>query len=307
MDATEPPARRLIAPPSPRAEARATRPRGVSRETEPVKTSPQSEDGSAGQHVGDRMSAERGLAFGVDPHRSERYSLRQSRYDAAAQDISSWAGAAERAGHKLAVLDVGCGSGSLLRHLEAKPHFEAITLSATNFYEKSTYKPHAYHDYIICDLTKPCPELRSSAYDVVICEQVLEHLSDVHSALATLVRVTKPGGRVIIGVPIHAPPLHLARLHLVPVLDRLAGRTQSRGHVQAFSLFSFRRLLRSYPALELREQRGFRIISGGVLRPLENLHWYWRTNRWLGTRLQAICPEVQFLLEKAPPTASRLQ
>src|SRR5579872_7309879 len=53
-------------------------------------------------------------ASGVDPHRGQRYSLRQARYDALAEDISGWAAAAARAGETLSVLDVGCGSGHLL-------------------------------------------------------------------------------------------------------------------------------------------------------------------------------------------------
>jgi SAM-dependent methyltransferase len=245
------------------------------------------------------MTNEARLAFGVDPHRRERYSLRQSRYDAIAHDIDSWAAVAAHSERKLSVLDVGCGTGSLLRHLEVRPHFASMVISATNFYEATTYKPEIYHQYITCDLTKPCPTLSSGAFDVVVCEQMLEHLPDVSVAMATLVRVVRPGGYLIIGVPIHVPPLDVARIHLVPMLDRLIGRPPGkRGHLQAFTLGSFRRMLRRYPELRLVEERGFRIISGGVLRPLENLHWYWRANCWIGSRLTAFCPEAQFILEK---------
>jgi 2-polyprenyl-3-methyl-5-hydroxy-6-metoxy-1,4-benzoquinol methylase len=243
---------------------------------------------------------ERRLAFGVDPHRREQFSLRQSRYDAIAYDLNEWARAAARSGKRLSVLDVGCGTGTLLRHLEVKPFFADMVVSATNFYEKTTYKPEAYHEYIVCDLTEPCLALTSCAYDVVVCEQMLEHLPDVSVAMRTLVRVARPGGRLIIGVPIHFPPLDLARIHLVPILDRAVGRAPgTRGHLQVFTLASLRRMLRQYAELRLVDQRGFRIISGGVLRPMENLRWYWRANRWLGTRLTALCPEVQLILERS--------
>lgn len=244
----------------------------------------------------------RRLAFGVDPQRAERYSLRQARYNAAARDINAWAAAA---GRTLALLDVGCGSGSLLRHLEAEPHFRAVALSATNFYERSTYKQHAYQDYVICDLTKPCPQLPSEAYDVVVCEQVLEHLSDLDVAFGTLCRVTRPGGMLILGVPIFVPPLHLVRRHVVPRIDRLLGGRRSRGHVQAFSMWSLLRRIAAAPGLRVLEVRGFRIVSGGVLRPLENHRWYWRLNRQLGRWLPWACIEVQVVLRKEDRASER--
>jgi hypothetical protein len=45
--------------------------------------------------------------------------------------------------------------------------------------------------------------------------------------------------------------------------------------------------------------RGFRIISGGLLRPLENYRWWWRFNRRLGARLPAACIEAQIIARKA--------
>ena len=57
-----------------------------------------------------------GRAFGIDPTRPERYSLRQSRYEALASDISAWAGEAAARGETLSLLDIGCGWGPLLRY-----------------------------------------------------------------------------------------------------------------------------------------------------------------------------------------------
>ena len=239
-----------------------------------------------------------GRAFGIDPTRPERYSLRQSRYEALAADISAWAGEAAHRGDTLSLLDIGCGWGPLLRYLDTKPHFDRLRVSAADVVDAALYRKDAYAEYFIGDLTGGYPEIPSGHYDVVVCEQVLEHLAALDTAIATLVRVLRPGGRLVIGVPIFLPPLHLARKHLVPMLPRML-RPDDSTHQQAFSLGSFLRELRKEPALSVETMRGFRIISGGLLRPLENYRWWWRFNRRLGELVPAACIEIQIILKKA--------
>jgi 2-polyprenyl-3-methyl-5-hydroxy-6-metoxy-1,4-benzoquinol methylase len=240
-----------------------------------------------------------GRAFGIDPTRPERYSLRQSRYEALTADISVWAGEAARRGETLSLLDIGCGWGPLLRYLDTKPHFDRLRISAADVVDAALYRKDAYAEYFIGDLTGGYPEIASARYDIVVCEQVLEHLDRLDTALDTLVRVLRPGGTLVIGVPIFLPPLHLARKYLVPPLARLLGHPDSASHQQAFSMRSFLRELRRRPELSLVKVRGFRIISGGLLRRLENYRWWWRLNRRLGELVPAACIEIQIILKKA--------
>ncbi len=237
-------------------------------------------------------------AFGVDPTQKLRYKLRHSRYDALAHDVSEWAGAAAQASGSLSVLDVGCGWGPLLRHLDHRPNFDNIELSAADMTDMALYRKERYHQFFVGDLRQGYPEIPSDRYDVVVCEQVLEHLDALDTAIATLARVAKPGGIVVIGVPIFPPPLHLIRKHVVPRVAALVGHPETASHQQAFSLRSFRALLRMHPSLEFRQARGFRIISGGLLSPLENYRWWWSFNRRLGALIPAACIEVQVLLQK---------
>src|SRR5258708_21026470 len=178
------------------------------------------------------------LAFGVDPGRPERYSMRQARYAALAGEISAGAGAAARRGETLSLLDVGGGWGPLLRHLDTKPYFDNIEISAADVADAALYRKDLYRDYVIGDLTGGYPEIPSERYDVVVCEQVLEHLAALETAIATLVRVLRPGGTLVVGVPIFLPPLHLAPKYLVPLLPGSL-RPDDSPHQQAFSPASF--------------------------------------------------------------------
>jgi SAM-dependent methyltransferase len=110
--------------------------------------------------------------------------------------------------------------------------------------------------------TNGYPELPAASYDVVICKQVLEHLLDLETPLASIGRLVKPGGRTFVGVPIFLPPLHLGRRYLVPIFDRLCGHKGKRTHVQAFTLANFKATLLAHSKMRSVEARGFRIIPG---------------------------------------------
>ena len=238
-----------------------------------------------------------GLAFGVDPTRPERYSLRQARYDALAADISAWGGEAARRGETLSLLDVGCGWGPLLCHLKERPEFAAIELSGADVTDMRMHSRELYRTFFIGDLAAGYPEIPSERYDIVVCEQVLEHLGRLDTALDTLVRVLRPGGALVVGVPIFLPPLHFARRYLVPLLPGFL-RPDDSTHEQAFSMRSFLRELRMRPELTVLKVRGFRIVSGGLLRALEDYRWWWRLNRRLGELIPAACIEIQIIARK---------
>jgi SAM-dependent methyltransferase len=245
------------------------------------------------------------LTFGVDdPHAHHRYTLRQSRYDAVAEDINEWARSAKCDGKMLSILDVGCGDGTLLRYLETKPEFGNMIVSAADLrVDRWLYKKDSYYELFIGDLSAGFSQIPSDAYDIVICEQVLEHLARIGAAVVTLARIVKPGGKLVVGVPIFLPPLHLIRKHVIPKLDRIFAPHKSRGHEQAFSQFTILRELKQIPDLQLLEVRGFRVISGGLLRPLENYRWWWRLNRRIGKAIPALCIEIQVIMQKG---ASRM-
>lgn len=118
---------------------------------------------------------------------------------------------------------MGCGWGVLLRHLQFKPHFEHLVVSAAERLEARIYIRESYREIFFGNLLDGYPQIPSDLYDVVVCEQVLEHLSNIGFAIATLERVLKPEGKLIIGVPVFIPPLHLLRKHIVPHACRLTG------------------------------------------------------------------------------------
>lgn len=246
-----------------------------------------------------RGQATDGLAFGVDPTRPERYSLRQARYFAIGEEISRLVPGFEARGERLKLLDVGLWNGVSRRYIEAIDPLETVEFHGVDLklhhaiYRQDSWK--ALHEGNLLD---GLPFLKSNLFDVVLCEQVIEHLPHINVALATLSRVVKPGGRLILGVPIFPRGVHLLRRHLVPAWDRLVGRRKPRGHLQAFSRASFEAAIRKNCNVDIVASRGFRMISGGLLRRLENRRWWWELNRALGGWLPGLCTEVQIVAVK---------
>jgi len=239
------------------------------------------------------------MAFGVDPTRKERFSLRQSRYFAIAEDVSRLAGEARQSGQNLEVLDVGVNWGVSRRYLEAQPNGDVLRFSGADLkLGERIHRQNDCRDLFEGNLMEGYPQIAGGAYDVVICEQVLEHLPHLDVAIATLGRVLKPGGTLFLGVPIFPPGIQLIRKYVVPAVDRMNPWAKTRGHVQAFTRGSMMNLITRYAGLEIVETRGFRVVSGGMLRSLENQEWWYRFNRRLGATVPGLCTEIQVVARK---------
>jgi SAM-dependent methyltransferase len=249
-----------------------------------------------------------GMAYGVDPTRSEYYSLRQARYHAIGEEVGRLIPEFIRRDTPLKLLDVGFWNGVSRRYIEVHDPAGAIEFHGVDLnLHHAIYKRESWNSLQTGDLLGGLPFVDSNRFDVVICEQVLEHLPHINIALATLNRVLKPGGRLILGVPIFPRGVHLVRRHLVPWVDKLVGKTKPRSHLQVFSRSSFETAVLKNCDVDIVARRGFRIMSGGLLRPLENLRWWWQLNRTLGEWLPGLCTELQLVAIKRgaqPATAS---
>ncbi len=246
-------------------------------------------------------SGQPALAFGVDPTRKERYSLRQARYKAIADEFARLIPEFRTRGERLQFLDVGVWNGISMRYIETQDPTGLVDYHGVDLkLHAEVYNRDAWKSLNEGNLLHGLPFVPSNTYDVVVCEQVLEHLPEVDGALATLNRVVKPGGLLILGVPIFPPGIQLLRKHFVPWLDQQVGRKKARGHLQAFSRSSFETAIQDSCTVELLDARGFRMISGGLFRPLENHRWWWQANRRLGSWLPGLCTEIQVVARKQP-------
>jgi SAM-dependent methyltransferase len=242
-------------------------------------------------------------AFGVEEGHSRPYRLRQARYYELGKDVARWAWEHY---HNLAkpldLLDVGTNDGVLRKYAEVHPGSEYINYEAVDIYPRGVefvYKHGDWKHHRI-DLNYEMKDIVANSYDVVVCEQVLEHLKNYRIAMSELSRILRPNGLLVIGVPIFPAGLHLIRRHVVPVTDRLFFRGKKiRGHIQAWSKYDFlRELNKACPDVSVIVCRGFRFVSGGILTPLEHCRWWWRLNRWLGASVPSLCIEMQIIARK---------
>ena len=245
------------------------------------------------------MAASESRAFGVEPGHPP-YRLRQARYQALGEDVARIAMQIhQRRGGSVRLLDVGVGKGVSRMYTEVHPGAEHIEYHAVDRYWHGPQRVYQYDQWqhYTADLERGLPDLSSDQFDIVVCEQVLEHLHQAPHALGELSRVTRPGGWLVVGVPIFPHGVHALRKYVVPWLDQRLGH-KPRPHVQAFSKRTFLDLIGRQCEVEIRKTRGFRIASGGLLRPLEYCRWWWRLNRQVGALVPGLCVEIQVLAQK---------
>lgn len=192
------------------------------------------------------------------------------------------------AGERLngAILDVGCGIGTYLSALRAHSHAR-FGVEVEGEYARQAAMQAA--------VVQACGErlpFADGRFDLVLSHEVIEHVADDRACVGEMVRVLRPGGRLVLFCPNRWYPFethghywrgvyHFGNTPLVNYLpDRLRDRLVP--HVRAYTVAGVRRLFEGLPV---------RIVVHTQIYPgYDNLVQRWpalgRLVRWLSYQLE---------------------
>lgn len=146
------------------------------------------------------------------------------------------------------LLDVGCGHGG-----KTPLYAETLRLSLDRVkgiepQEKYAAAARAKFEVFSVDIERSAFPFPDSSFDVVVCNQVLEHLKNIFMPLREMDRVVRPGGWLLIGVPNLAGFYN--RLLLLAGKQPLSSEINGP-HVRSFAHGAFLDFLKKSPNFEM--------------------------------------------------------
>ena len=163
------------------------------------------------------------------------------------------------------VLVAGCGIGMYAAQLRQRytPHVDAFDIELPRARQASRQRIRAF---AAANEAIPCA---SDSYDTVLSHEVIEHVADDRRALQEMLRVAKPGGRILLFCPNRWYPFethgHYWRGEYqfgnTPLINYLPNRFRERlaPHVRAYTSADIQRLTDGQRATIAHHQR----IYGG--------------------------------------------
>ncbi len=229
------------------------------------------------------------------------YRLRLGRYKEAARTYRDFIDSQSGANRTLRLLDVGVGRARLRQCLDGDDTLgDRLAWTGVDNDEAKLEAVQDSHRWQLhCVDVRQGLSFPDDTFDMVFCEQLLEHLADPKPVVVEIVRVLRPGGMFIGGAPSFVPGVALLRSQCVALAQRFG--LYAGGHRQTFTKRSFLKLCAD-AGLTVRTVRGFRIFSGDPLAFLENRESWYRFNVWLGRKLPGLCIEVQVVANKPDRT-----
>ena len=170
----------------------------------------------------------------------------------------------EAAGLRLAngvVLDACCGVGMYLRAFrDFTPHVFGVDI------EPDHVRNASEHGSVALARGEELP-FADGCFDLILSHEVIEHVEDDRACVAAMVRLLKPGGRLVLFCPNRLYPFEThghywrGRYHFgnVPLVNYLPDRWRNRlvPHVRAYTTASARRLFAGLPVRLIRHTQIF--------------------------------------------------
>ncbi len=161
------------------------------------------------------------------------------------------------------ILDHGCGTGTYASQFRRRfsPHVEAFEIEPERAAEAQVDTPH-----VLVAVGEYLP-YASNRFDLVFSNEVIEHVQDDRATAAEMVRVTRPGGRIVIFCPNRWYPFeqhghywrgqyHFGNTPLINYLpDRW--RNQLAPHVRTYTARNLRALFDGQPVRVVAHTRIF--------------------------------------------------
>ncbi|HRT71727.1 MAG TPA: class I SAM-dependent methyltransferase [Syntrophales bacterium] len=151
------------------------------------------------------------------------------------------------------MLDIGCGNGVKTVHIARQLHIALKNVHGVDIDDKALAACREVFSAERVDLEKERLPYADDAFDLVICNQVLEHLKHYVTVIHESIRVTRKGGYLFIGIPnlSHLANRLLLLFGIQPMCMALDGP-----HVRGFTHKAFLRLLQSFEHTEVIDQMG---------------------------------------------------
>ncbi|MCX7386112.1 MAG: class I SAM-dependent methyltransferase [Planctomycetales bacterium] len=99
-----------------------------------------------------------------------------------------------------AILDVGCGGGDFGVGLQQKCP-QAVVSGIEINQEVADRAPSIYTKVHVGDVHQVLAELPNASFDLIVFNDLLEHLVDPYKCLASCQRLLQPGGRILASIP----------------------------------------------------------------------------------------------------------
>ena len=170
------------------------------------------------------------------------------------------------------ILEVGCGIGTYSRQFRQRftPNVEAIEIEPERVTIAQKETPHA----LVAEAEHlPYP---SNRFDLVFSNEVIEHVRDDRATAVEMVRVTRPGGRIILFCPNRWWPFeqhghywrgvyHFGNTPLINYLPDVL-RNRLAPHVRVYTGHGLRRLFADQPVRVVEHSRIFPGFDNVVYR-----------------------------------------